>query len=562
MTTNRLADKTYKSDIPECEIPAVDLLTLLFESPYCTAKEDTVLHAEAHDPSVAITKSKARKLTRQIAYVLRTEFGIGANGTGKDVVLTISTGQHFLPVLFYGVVAAGGVYSAANPTFTALELSRQIKDGPAKLIVCSRDLKEVALKAAQTCGLNLGNVLILDSYPERKLESITGEWKCSLGPELDWARITDVDELTNSLLCLLYSSGTTGIHKGVRLSHRNIIAEAMIPAATNRRTYAARNEPHLEIRTLAHLPTAHISGIQGYFVNPFYDAGTVFWMPRFSFPEFLKYCKNHRVTTFFTVPPICIAIAKHPMVTDQLESIRIAYTGAAPISAALQKAAGAKMGKGSVFISQTWGMSEACGGCTHMPPYETDGFLGSVSPLMQNMLLRVVDENDNDVPDGKAGEALLKGPLITTGYHNNARANAECFTDGWLRTGDIAQVKNGKIFVVDRKQELFNYKGTQIVPGELEALLIGHPLIVDAAVIGVQTKDGDEVPRAYVVADKSRLSASEISQFIEAKVDPNKTLRGGVFFIEVIPRTPSGKILRKDLREMARKEVGGSEATV
>ncbi|KAJ4362909.1 hypothetical protein N0V83_010026 [Neocucurbitaria cava] len=506
MGTNRLVDKTYKSDIPECDIPALDLLTLLFESPYCTAKEDTILHAEAHDPSIFVTKSEARKLTKRLAYVLRTQFGIGANGPGKDVVLTMSTGQHFLPVLFYGVVAAGGVYSAASPTFTASELSRQIKDGPANLIVCSREVKEVAEEAAQSCGLSLDRVLVLESYPVRKLESTTGEWKCTLGPELDWERISDPDELSKSLVCLLYSSGTTGLPKG-------------------------------------------------YFVNPFYDAGTVFWMPKFSFPEFLKYCKEHRITTFFTVPPICLAIAKHPMVTDQLDSIRIAYTGAAPISAELQRAVGSKMGRGSVFISQTWGMTEACGGCTHMPPYETDGYLGSVSPLMQNMLLRIVDDDDNDVPDGEPGEALLKGPLITTGYHNNPSANAESFTDGWLRSGDVAQVRNGIVFIVDRKKELIKYNGLQIAPAELEALLISHPLIVDAAVIGVQTRDGNEVPRAYVVADKTKLSASDILDFIEVQVSSHKKLRGGVYFIAAIPRTPSGKISRKDLRERAKREL-------
>lgn len=172
------------------------------------------MHAEAHDPSICVTKSEARKLTKSLAYVLRNQFGIGANGSGKDVVLTMSTGQHFLPVLFYGVVAAGGVYSAASPSFTASELSRQIKDGPANLIVCSRDVKDVAVEAAQSCGLALDKVLILESYPERKLESVTGEWKCTLGPELDWEVITDAEKLTNSLLCLLYSSGTTGLPKG------------------------------------------------------------------------------------------------------------------------------------------------------------------------------------------------------------------------------------------------------------------------------------------------------------------------------------------------------------
>lgn len=355
--------------------------------------------------------------------------------------------------------------------------------------------------------------------------------------------------------------GLTIRDTGVRLSHHNIIAEAMIPAATNRKTYASLNEPDLEIRTLAHLPTAHIAGLQGYFVNPFYDAGTVYWMPKFSFPEFLTYCKMHKITQFFTVPPIYLGIAKHPLVTDQLDSVRVAYSGAAPMDGILQRAASAKMGAGSpVFISQTWGMSEACGGCTHMPPYQTDEYSGSVSPLMQNMLLRIVDEDGNDVSDGEPGEALLKGPLVTLGYHNNPAADAETFVqDGWMRTGDVARVSEGMIFIVDRKKELIKYKGLQIAPAELEALLISHPLITDAAVIGITTEDGNEVPRAYVVADKSKISAEGIEKFVEGKVSQHKKLRGGVAFIDAIPHTPSGKIVRKELRELAKKEFDHSK---
>ncbi|KAF1943014.1 4-coumarate-CoA ligase [Clathrospora elynae] len=558
MSTIRQADKTYKSTLPECEIPNVDLLTLLFESAHCTAQEDTILHAEAHDASLNITKAAARTLTKQLAHVLRTQFDVGAKAPGEDVVLAVSMGQHLLPTLFYAVAAAGGVYSAASTTSTASELARQIRDGPAKLLVCSHDFRGVAVEAAQSCGLPLRNVLVLESCPELSLESVTGEWKCELGAELDWERVTDPEVLEKRVLCLLYSSGTTGLPKGVRLSHRNLLAQAMLPAATNRRTYTSRSEPHLVIRTLAHLPTAHISAVQGYFVNPFYDAGTVFWMPRFAFPDFLAYCERHLITTMFTVPPICMAIAKSPMVTDQLRSMRIVYTGAAPISAGLQKAAGAKMGTG-VFVSQTWGMTEVCGGCTHMPPYETDGFAGSVSPLMQNMVLRIVDDAGHDVPDGHRGEALLKGPLVTTGYHNNASANSIGFVDGWLRTGDVALVKDGTLFVVDRKKELIKYNGLQVAPAELEALLTSHSLIHDAAVIGVLNDEGNELPRAYVVADREKVSEEDIEVFFEREASEFKKLRGGVVFVDAIPRTASGKILRKELRDRAKKERGDEQ---
>jgi 4-coumarate--CoA ligase len=527
---------------------------MITESAHCSAQEDTILHAEAHDPSLNITKADARTLTKQLAHVLRTQFDIGAQAPGQDVVLAVSKGQRQLPSLFYAVAATGGVYSAASTSSTASQLEYQIRHGPAKLLVCSDDMRDVAVEAAQNCELPLSNVLVLESCPELSLEAVTGEWKCELGAELDWERVTDPDVLEKRLLCLVYSSGTTGIPKGVGLTHRNLVAQAMIPAATNRSTYASRSEPHLVIRTLAHLPTAHISAVQGYFVNPFYDAGTVFWMQRFSFPDFLACCERLAITTLFTVPPIVMAIARHPMVIDQLRSLRIVYTGAAPINSLLQKAAGAKMGSG-VFISQTWGMTEVCGGCTHMPPYETDGFVGSASPLMQNMLLRIVDDAGHDVPDGHLGEALLKGPLVTPGYHNNVSANKTGFLGNWLRTGDIVLVKDGTIFFVDRKTELIKYNGLQVAPSELEALLTNHPLIHDAAVIGVPNDERSNLLRAYVMADPQMVSEEEIQLFFNREVSEAKKLTGGVVFVQAIPRTPSGKILRGDLRDRASKEM-------
>jgi 4-coumarate--CoA ligase len=174
---------------------------------------------------------------------------------------------------------------------------------------------------------------------------------------------------------------------GVELSHSNIVAECYIPSTMSREQRAARGENPMEYRTLAHLPAAHIAGVQGYFINPFYMGGHVYWMPKFDFPLFLKYNKEFKITIFFTVPPIYLLIAKMPIVTDQFDSLEVAISGAAPLGKELQHAASAKLGKGKAFISQTWGLSETTGSVTAMPWGENDD-TGSVSKLLPNTSIR------------------------------------------------------------------------------------------------------------------------------------------------------------------------------
>lgn len=342
---------------------------------------------------------------------------------------------------------------------------------------------------------------------------------------------------------------------GVKLSHRNLVAEAVIPGDMFKNWIAA-NRPDFEYRTIAHLPTAHIAGIQGYLINPFYMGGSVYWMPRFDFAQFLEYNAKYKITFFFTVPPIYLLIAKSPVVTDQFKTLEIAISGAAPLGKKLQHAASQKLGNTECFISQTWGLTETTGSATVMPMDMNDD-TGSVSPLIPNMVARIVDDEGQDVEPGNPGEVIVKGPVVCKGYYQNDTADREAFTGDWFHTGDIAVFRNGLFYIVDRKKELIKYKGMQVAPAELEALLLSHQDILDAAVIGVETDHGtSEAPRAYVVAGNKEITGKQIVEWVKKKVAGHKQLRGGVVFLDVIPKSPAGKILRKELRVLAKREQG------
>lgn len=546
----------------EYPIPDVDILTLLFDSKYSLAPSNTSIHLSAADPTLHLTAGRAHALTEATSAALRSHLLIGAHSPGQDVVSVISNGHYLLPVLCYGIIGAGGVFSAASAANTASELSKQIQGAESKILCCVESTKEVAVKAAEEAGWgrNGGGHVIVMGEEQWGLKAVQPDGQ--LGPDmfdesqrLPWEKITDPQALENSLVVLIYSSGTTGLPKGVKLSHRNLVAETVLPGNMFK-SWIASDKPGFQYRTLAHLPVAHIAGIQGYFFNPCYMGGAVYWMPRFDFSDFLAYNKKYQITFFFTVPPIYLLIAKSVEVTDQFSALEVAISGAAPLGKDLQYTASAKLGGPGCFISQTWGLSETTGSATLMP-FDMSDDTGSVSPLLPNMLARIVDDDGRDVEPGKSGEVLIKGPVICRGYHKNEAANAEAFRDGWFRTGDIAEFRNGLFYIVDRKKELIKYKGLQVAPAELEALLLSHKDILDAAVIGIDTEDGtNEVPRAYVVADEHKISGQQILDYVKRNAATHKQLRGGVVFLDAIPKSPSGKILRKDLRVLAKREMG------
>ncbi|KIW10605.1 hypothetical protein PV08_11569 [Exophiala spinifera] len=551
---------TNTSPQPFVDVPRLDLLTFLFDSEHSVAQDDTVLHLEAANPSNQITKAELRSLVRKIAHGLRYQYGIGARGPNKDVVTVISYGQVLVPAAFFGVIAAGGVYSAASPSSTVPDLARQIKIGKSRTIICGAEFKDLATKAAKESDVPVDRILVLESSPSWKLQSLDGKFNAISAQTLDWEKITDAETLKKSLITILWSSGTTGLPKGVMLSHENLVQETYLVSLPGRAWAVKQVEAGKELkpyRTLAHLPISHIAGLFGYIVLPFYSGGSVFWMRKYEWSQLLQYVKQFEITAFYTVPSIYLRISKSPDVQDHFKSVDAASTGAAPMDGELQSHANSKLGTGETFIGQTWGLSETTGAVTMMPRGQSD-VTGSISPILQNVELRMVDEDFNDVEPGTEGELLVRSPLVTQGYFNNPEATKTAFHDGWFCTGDIAVLRDGKFYIVDRKKELLKYKGLQVAPAEIENLLITHPKIQEAAVVGVNMPDdpGSDLPRAYVVADPKQISEDEVKEYVKARLAPYKQLRGGVVFVKEIPKNAIGKLLRRELRDRAKRELG------
>ncbi|KAI5460136.1 hypothetical protein BGZ63DRAFT_455663 [Mariannaea sp. PMI_226] len=532
-------------------LPSVDLLTFLFDSEHSLSNDETVLHSEAKDPCYGITKAQARSLTEQIAYFLRHNYGIGQSSPNTDFVITLCTGQSALPCLFYGVLAAEGVYSAALPLNTAADISKQIKDVQAEVLVCSDDLQSLAVSAARMAGLADKNVLRLRSYPRVELESVDGSVRCDFSHSLSWRKITDPAELENSKICVLYSSGTTGLPKGVVISHKNLVSQSFLATTVQRQVYVKwmKESRGFASKNLAHLSTGHLSSILLYFVYEFLAGGTVYWMPTFDFDDFMRYMLELEIPLLFTVPRVYTMIAKHPSVTDQFKHVRYAAMGAGPLSRDLHEAASKKLSDISITLS--WGLTETTGSVTLAGP-EIDHPIGSSSQLLPNIQLRLVDDDGVDVEPGQPGEAIIKGPTVMKAYHNNSEASKMAFTpDGWLRTGDILRVENSLVYMVERKKDLIKYNALQISPTELEMILGTNPAVLDAAVIG-RPQDDTEVPCAFVVLApgwKGKISEVDLITYVSSEVAQYKQLRGGLIFVDAIPRSPIGKVLRKKLRE-------------
>jgi acyl-CoA synthetase (AMP-forming)/AMP-acid ligase II len=339
---------------------------------------------------------------------------------------------------------------------------------------------------------------------------------------------------------LPYSSGTSGRPKGVILTHRNLVAnlEQMRP----------HWRPEPGTRLVVVLPLFHIYGMTCMMNQGIHRRLTVVLLPRFDVVEFLATVARYRPQRLQLVPPILLALAKHPAVDSyDLSSVELVLSGAAPLGAELARAVEARLG---CRVIQGYGLTETSP-TTHFAPDGVEVDVATVGPLMPNMEAMVVDPaTGSELPPDEVGELWLRGPNVMSGYLHAPEATAATLDgDGWLHTGDLARVDaHGMFTIADRLKELIKYKGYQVPPAELEALLVSHERIADAAVIGVLDADGEEVPKAFVVPRPGAdLDADEVTAFVAERVAPYKKVRV-VEFVDAIPKSASGKILRRELR--------------
>jgi acyl-CoA synthetase (AMP-forming)/AMP-acid ligase II len=514
----------FRSPYPDVEIPNVTLPRFLLSGVETVENEVAIVDGPT---GRSYTYGQFRDAVHRTAAALSRR---GLKKGDKLAILSPNLPEYLIAV--HGVMMAGGVVTTMNPLYTEQEIEHQLHDADACMLLAIPAMLEKAEAAARRAGVETFFVFG-ESEGKESFSTLMAEEGQPMEIEMDPAQ---------DVAAMLYSSGTTGMPKGVMLTHRNLVA-ALCQAGTLFGEGAARS--------LLFLPVFHIFGFHAVANYDLYKRGMIVTMPRFDMEQFLDLIARYKIERVCLVPPVVLGLVKSPLVDSyDLSSLRLIFSGAAPLDAELAFACEQRIG---CMVRQGYGMTETSPPICGHPLVSHKVKYGSVGLLCPNTEGRILDLTTlQDVPAGTPGELWVRGPQIMKGYYKNSAATRDTIDrEGWLRTGDIAQLdEDGWLSIVDRAKELIKYKGLQVAPAELEALLINHPAIADAAVIGIPDEEAGEVPKAFLVK-KGDITAEQVQTYVAERVAPYKKIRH-VEFLDQIPKSPSGKILRRVLKDRER----------
>jgi acyl-CoA synthetase (AMP-forming)/AMP-acid ligase II len=434
-------------------------------------------------------------------------------------------------IAFHAVATLGGIVTPINPLYTKHEIAHQLKDSGARFLATVPGCAEKAVEAVQH-GL-IEEVFVFGTTPgATPFDSLL----------VDNGRAEQVEiDPRKDLIALPYSSGTTGLPKGVMLTHHNLVANICQMEGL---CYFYETDTLICV-----LPLFHIYGLVVVLNMGLYSGSTIVLMPRFDLESFLQAVQDYEVTLAHLVPPIVLALSKHPIVDNyRLPNLKTIFSGAAPLGEDLTRACMDRLG---ITVRQGYGMTETSPVTHSSPAPPLDIKFGSVGVPAPNTECKIIDlETGAPLGPGEKGEVCVRGPQVMIGYLNNPEATALTIdAEGWLHTGDIGYVdEDGHFFIVDRAKELIKYKGLQVAPAELEAVLLAHPSVADAAVIPYPDDEAGEVPKGIIVL-KEPIEPQALLEFVAERVAPHKRIRH-LEFVDKIPKSPSGKILRRVLVEM------------
>jgi acyl-CoA synthetase (AMP-forming)/AMP-acid ligase II len=518
----------YTSTFPPIEVPDLSL-------------PDFVLAGatERGDRPALIDGPSGRTITyAQLADMVRAiAAGLAGRGFGAgDVFAIFAPNLPEYAAAFHGIAASGGAVTTINSLASLEDATDQLRATGARFLLTVPPFLDRALPAAAAAGVE--EVFLLGEPAEgtSPFGSLLGDPAQAPGPR---------PVAPETVVAMPMSSGTTGFPKVVQLTHRNLVANVIQSSAAI--------EIHDTDTMIGVLPFFHVYGLTVLMNLALWRGATVVTMPRFELDEFLRLMAEHRVTFACLVPPIVVALAKHPVVDGaDLSALDHIMSGAAPLDAAVGQVAAERLG---CSVLQGYGLTETSPVLSAPVRDPARGRPDSVGLILPSTEIRVValQEGAEEPGEGEDGEIWARGPQVMKGYLDDPEANAWIFReDGWLRTGDIGHCAEGYLYVVDRLKELIKYRGFQVPPAELEALLLRHPAVADVAVIPAADPNGGEVPKAFVVKTPGAdVTAGELMSYVSERVPSYKKVRR-VEFIEEIPHSASGKILRRVLVERER----------